>query len=348
MKRWNALLITSTLMFAVSTVTAQQPASQPTQTNVGPHGGQVHVAGDFRCEVVFSSKAIEVFVFDAAGQPVVTRNARGRISFTVDGNPRSYRYDLYPQSGENAVTNALGVGFDLSRVQDRTANVEFSLHGVAQQPLSFAVKFQRSLTLEQIAISKQRICPVSGKPLGSMGAPPRVRVGDQDVYVCCAGCTNALKANPEVHLAKLTQPALVKATQADGAAIAHQKICPVMDEPLHAMGGPWKTTVQGRDVFLCCKGCLKFIQKEPQRYLAKLPDPLPAKATRADAAAIARQRICPIMDEPLKSMGVPWKVTVKGQPVYVCCKGCIKKVQQSPEQVLRKVAQLSASDRIVR
>lgn len=349
MKRWNALLLGSTLMFGLPLATAQPPGTSPTPpTSIGPHGGRIHPAGDFQCEAVFSSKAVEVFVFDRAGQPVATRNARGRFTLNLDGNPRSYRYDLYPQSGENASSNALGVGIDLSRVQDRTASVEFALYGVAQQPVSFAASFQRSLTPEQIAISRQRICPVSGKPLGSMGAPPKVRIGKQDVYVCCAGCTKALKANPEVHLAKLTQPALVKATPADAAAIAQQKICPVMDEPLQAMGGPWKTTVRGRDVFLCCKGCLKFVQKEPQKYLAKLAAPPPVTATRADAAAIAKQRVCPIMDEPLDSMGVPWKVTVKGQPVYVCCKGCIKKVEEHPDVVLRKVAQLSTNGRIVR
>ncbi len=222
--RWNALLSNVTLMFAISTVTAQQPSSAPTPpTNVGPHGGQVHVAGDFQCEAVFSSKAIEVFIFDAAGQPVVTRNARGRITFTADGDPRSYRYDLYPQSGENAATNTLGVAIDLSHVKDRTASVEFSLHGIAQQPLSIATKFQRSLTLEQVAINRQRVCPVSGKTLGSMGAPLKVRIGNQDVYVCCDGCTNTLQANPKLHLAKLTQPALVKATQADAAAITQKR-----------------------------------------------------------------------------------------------------------------------------
>ena len=282
MQRWNALFSTATLMLVVSTVAAQQPASSLTAlANPGPHGGHVRTGGDFQCEAVFSSKAIEVFVFDSAGRPVATRSARGRITLTVDGKPRSYRYDLYPRSGENAPTNALGVGIDLSRVRDRTANVAFALYGIAQQPVSFAAQFQRSLSPEQIAIGRQRICPVSGKPLGSMGAPPKVRVGNQDVYVCCVGCTNALKANPKLHL-------------------------------------------------------------------AKLPAPQPVKSTRADAAAIAKQRLCPIMGKPLDSMGVPWKVTVKGQRAYVCCKGCIKKVEKHPDESLRKVARFATNGRVVR
>ena len=40
------------------------------------------------------------------------------------------------------------------------------------------------------------------------------------------------------------------------------------------------------------------------------------------------------MDEPLGSMGVPWKVPVAGGAVFVCCKGCIKKVHAEPARYL--------------
>lgn len=51
--------------------------------------------------------------------------------------------------------------------------------------------------------AKQKICPVTGQPLGSMGTPPRVVVGGQTVFLCCAGCEPELRKNPEKHLAKL-------------------------------------------------------------------------------------------------------------------------------------------------
>ena len=290
MTRWNALLLTPVLMFGLSMAAAKQPDSPPTSSNnTGPHGGQIHAAGDFQCEVVFASRSVEVYVFDRAGQVVEARNVRGRVTFTLPGNPRTYRYDLYPNTADSRPVNGLFLAIDLLRVPDRVASVDIRLYGLTQRPVAFAAHFQRKPTLEQVAISQQRICPVSGKPLGSMGKAVKVRLGNQDVYVCCAGCTQALKTDPEVHLAKLTRHTLVKATPADAASIARQKVCPVMNEPLYSMGGPWKTTVQRRDVFLCCKGCLKILHKEPQKYLAKLPDPLPAKATRA--AAISKRRI---------------------------------------------------------
>ena len=49
------------------------------------------------------------------------------------------------------------------------------------------------------------------------------------------------------------------------------------------------------------------------------------------------QKLCPVSGEELGSMGPPIPVTVAGQTVYVCCEGCVKKVQGDPEHYLAKV-----------
>lgn len=51
----------------------------------------------------------------------------------------------------------------------------------------------------------QRICPVSGEPLGSMGVPQAVEVLDRTVLICCEHCEETLKQDPEKYLAKLPQ-----------------------------------------------------------------------------------------------------------------------------------------------
>jgi hypothetical protein len=52
-------------------------------------------------------------------------------------------------------------------------------------------------------IASQKICPVTGEPLGSMGAPVRVAVAGKAVFVCCKGCEKPLLRNPAEYLAKL-------------------------------------------------------------------------------------------------------------------------------------------------
>ena len=55
-------------------------------------------------------------------------------------------------------------------------------------------------TSEQAAALRQRTCPVNGEPLGSMGKPIRVDVSGRSIYVCCAGCVNAVTRNQQKYL----------------------------------------------------------------------------------------------------------------------------------------------------
>jgi hypothetical protein len=50
---------------------------------------------------------------------------------------------------------------------------------------------------------KQKICPVSGEALGSMGPPIKLNVAGHDVFICCEGCEDPLVSDPAKHLAKI-------------------------------------------------------------------------------------------------------------------------------------------------
>lgn len=53
------------------------------------------------------------------------------------------------------------------------------------------------------------------------------------------------------------------------------------------------------------------------------------------------QRFCPIQDQTrLGAMDVPLKVMVKGKPIFVCCKGCVKKALAKPDKSLAAVEEL--------
>src|SRR5262249_31297956 len=57
-----------------------------------------------------------------------------------------------------------------------------------------------------------------------------------------------------------------KLSAADQHLARKQKICPVTALPLDSMGGPVAVEVQGRKVFLCCKGCESKLKNDPQKY----------------------------------------------------------------------------------
>jgi YHS domain-containing protein len=62
--------------------------------------------------------------------------------------------------------------------------------------------------------------------------------------------------------------AVTTSTAADRAAIAAQRVCKVSGEELGSMGTPLKVSRGGQTAFLCCKGCLKPLQANPDKYLS--------------------------------------------------------------------------------
>jgi YHS domain-containing protein len=65
-------------------------------------------------------------------------------------------------------------------------------------------------------------------------------------------------------------------------------------------------------------------------------------ATVADQAAIRAHRVCAVAGSRLGGMGTPVKVTLNGQSLFLCCKGCLGKVEKNPEHYFAKAAELRA------
>jgi multidrug efflux pump subunit AcrA (membrane-fusion protein) len=68
-----------------------------------------------------------------------------------------------------------------------------------------------------------------------------------------------------------------------------------------------------------------------------------AKLPVDERALCLAQQICPVTGYPLGSMGVPQKVRLDGQTVFLCCPGCDRKARKKPAEMLRKLAEYRAS-----
>jgi hypothetical protein len=69
---------------------------------------------------------------------------------------------------------------------------------------------------------------------------------------------------------KSKAPATPALSAEDRALVAKQKVCPVTGLDLDSMGGPIAVAVEGRRVFICCKGCESKLKQDPKKYLAPL------------------------------------------------------------------------------
>ena len=72
------------------------------------------------------------------------------------------------------------------------------------------------------------------------------------------------------------------------------------------------------------------LSAEQRKNIEQLPD-------EADRQAALAQRVCPVTEKPLGSMGVPVKVTLRAQAVFLCCKGCVGKAKRNPDEMLEKL-----------
>jgi Cu(I)/Ag(I) efflux system membrane fusion protein len=72
-----------------------------------------------------------------------------------------------------------------------------------------------------------------------------------------------------------------------------------------------------------------------------------AKLSTEDSRAAELQRFCPVIPaNRLGSMGMPVRVLIDGQPVFLCCSACADKAKDNEERTLAKVKELKAAERL--
>jgi uncharacterized protein (TIGR03000 family) len=70
-----------------------------------------------------------------------------------------------------------------------------------------------------------------------------------------------------------------------------------------------------------------------------------AELSAEDHKLAAEQRVCVVQPQtPLGAMGPPIKMTLKGQPVFLCCEDCAEKARKDPDKTLAKLKELKAKN----
>jgi membrane fusion protein, copper/silver efflux system len=64
-----------------------------------------------------------------------------------------------------------------------------------------------------------------------------------------------------------------------------------------------------------------------------------AKLNTEDRRFVEDQRYCPVLGTRLGAMGIPVKLLLQEQLVFLCCKACIREAQGNPQATLAKVAE---------
>ena len=177
----------------------------------------------------------------------------------------------------------------------------------------------------------------------------------------------------EDDLERKARAELAKLPTEDRKLAQTQRYCPIKQKNLlGSMLRPFKMTIDGQAVFLCCESCKAKAEEDKSKTLATVEElkkvrkappravepPKPSFDAREEAKIRANldrlpkedrplaeaQKYCPQTDERLgdDAMGVPVKVMIKGQTVFLCCKLCRKGAEEGGEETLKKVENFKA------
>ena len=145
-------------------------------------------------------------------------------------------------------------------------------------PKSFVVLFASVLlttsalaavAMEKPAPKPQTTCPVTGKAI-DVKTSPHVDWQGQRIYFADKAAADSFRKDPEKVFSRIA---------AEGVTLENlQTTCPVSGESLAGgdMGPPVAVSYKGRTVMFCCNMCPPKFEKEPAKYLAKLPGEQPA------------------------------------------------------------------------
>ncbi len=82
--------------------------------------------------------------------------------------------------------------------------------GDADEAAEIRAALAKLSATDRATAERQKLCPVTGMALGSMGVPIRVQAGQRTVWLCCEGCEAGFAKQPQKYLEKLASPASPK------------------------------------------------------------------------------------------------------------------------------------------
>ncbi|MCH1494173.1 MAG: hypothetical protein L7U72_03000 [Rubripirellula sp.] len=353
-------LVTSAMLVSL-------PASSPSQIRVDQEEPLVNQwvtrLARLRVKTRLTQKDVQISVAgpDGSSLNLSTERIRGTISIQCGSDQKWYRHELRTTPEGYLITS-----LPLLAASGDSVELRVQIIGVLEDQalLSYRVSGVVAAGGKQIqreAVARQRFCPISGHLLHLFSDPIEVNLSGRIVYCCSPECASQLEEATEEKLVSFPTVGTGEALEGDTDLIRLQKSCPVMDMPLGSMGDPVKVMVGRQPVFLCCKGCLGRVKKNPVYYakqsvvggsdeflhriaiasqaerfdvgdaVEKLPDGV-HRVKEEDRQLIAAQKICPVMEEPLDAMGGPYKVNLNGKKIYICCPGCANSLRREPEE----------------
>jgi hypothetical protein len=188
-----------------------------------------------------------------------------------------------------------------------------------------AAREEKPAELTLNAVYALGVCPMSGEELGA-DAVTKVFDGRQ-VRFCCQKCAGSFEKDTAKGFAKVDE--LIVKQQGEAYPL---DTCVISGEPLTEMGEPVNVVTGNRLVKVCCQSCVRKVNADPSKVLAKLD-----AAVKEKQMASYPLDVCVIAGDSLTEMGESVDVVVANRLVRLCCDHCVGKVMKDPAGVLARL-----------
>ena len=187
----------------------------PPTTVLSPHGGHYLSTESNRFEIVFMPLQTRIYVYDKLVKPQSARDLQVQMSLLMPGERTVRKIPFQYITAQAGVDQDYLVAiFEVAplRGKETPITVEVSNLPNRKQPtVSFTPMLSDGkirpyvaqvlpVKTDESGVLRQRTCPVSGDVLGVKGPVVKVLIADYPLYLCCEGCIEAVRDEPEKYL----------------------------------------------------------------------------------------------------------------------------------------------------
>ena len=186
---------------------------KPPPVTLMPHAGEYLSTERNYYEVVYMPLQTRIYLYDSKFKPVSAQDVQAQmtIQFPTEKTPRQVSFQFVPMPTGATEQDYVVASIDVQPLQDKDVNVTIQFSGLTHcnsSTASFTPHFANFKAREYVVqaslvesdrdgIMRQRVCPVSGVPLGSRGQAVKLYVAEFPIYVASPDCIAAVKAAPQ-------------------------------------------------------------------------------------------------------------------------------------------------------
>ena len=194
----------------------------PSQDPLTPHAGEYVSTEKNYYEIVYMPLQTRIYLFDSKLRPLTARDVHAQMILQLpkENAPQQVPFQyvaMPPGASEQDYVAAL---FDIRPLQDKETSITLEFSGLPDRrnpTASFTPYYPRFNIRPYVAkalvtaadgdgVARQRVCPVSGAPLGSRGPVVKLYIADYPLYVSGDDCIAAVKEAPQRFLPQPPMP----------------------------------------------------------------------------------------------------------------------------------------------